>query len=273
MRPLPDPQASRLPRRRPSSRIGAIAVGCVLAGMAATPLSSTAAPAFQASASSPAAAASASSPRPPSLPDTLEQRLLACTGCHGEQGRATPDGYSPRIAGKPAGYLYNQLAHFRDGRRGAPSMTWMVARLPDAYLHEIAAHFAGLHPPYPLPPAPNVPAAVLEHGRRLALEGDSARDLPACASCHGDAMLGVEPAIPGLLGLPRDYLNAQLGAWRTGTRRAHAPDCMATIARRLAADDVWAVSAWLAAQPVPTPAQAVPATARPLPLECGGLAR
>ena len=29
----------------------------------------------------------------------------------------------------------------------------------------------------------------------------------ACASCHGSALTGVEPTVPGLLGLPRDYLN------------------------------------------------------------------
>ncbi len=30
-------------------------------------------------------------------------------------------------------------------------------------------------------------------------------------------MTGMEPAIPGLLGLHADYLSAQLGAWRYGT--------------------------------------------------------
>ena len=64
-------------------------------------------------------------------------------------------------------------------------------------------------------------------------------------------MTGVAPSIPGLLGLPRDYLNAQLGAWRNGQRRAHAPDCMAQVAQRLTPEDIGAVSAWLAAQPVP----------------------
>ena len=49
--------------------------------------------------------------------DTMAQRTLACTACHGEQGRAGPDGYYPRLAGKPAGYLYNQLVNFREGRR------------------------------------------------------------------------------------------------------------------------------------------------------------
>jgi hypothetical protein len=47
------------------------------------------------------------------------------------------------------------------------------------------------------------------------------------------AMTGVAPHIPGLLGLPRDYLNAQLGAWKAGQRRAHAPDCMKAVVARL----------------------------------------
>jgi hypothetical protein len=32
------------------------------------------------------------------------------------RGPRRADGYYPRIAGKPAGYLYNQLLNFRDGR-------------------------------------------------------------------------------------------------------------------------------------------------------------
>jgi cytochrome c553 len=209
----------------------------------------------------------------PGPPDTLDARLLACTGCHGPQGRATPDGYYPRIAGKPAGYLYNQLLNFRDGRRAVPSMTWMVDGLPDAYLREIAAHFADRHPPHPPPPPSAAGPDALERGRRLVVEGDRARELPACVACHGDALLGAQPAVPGLLGLSRDYLNAQFGAWREGTRRAMAPDCMATVARRLEPDEVAAIGAWLAAQPVPADARArerLPAT---LPLECGGLGR
>ena len=49
-------------------------------------------------------------------PDTMEARLLACAACHGEQGQGTDNDYFPRLAGKPAGYLMNQLVAFRDGR-------------------------------------------------------------------------------------------------------------------------------------------------------------
>ncbi|MCB2071660.1 MAG: cytochrome C, partial [Ottowia sp.] len=37
----------------------------------------------------------------PPFRDDMAQRTLACTACHGEQGRAGPDGYYPRLAGKP----------------------------------------------------------------------------------------------------------------------------------------------------------------------------
>ena len=46
-------------------------------------------------------------------------------------------------------------------------------------------------------------------------------------------------SVPGLLGLPRDYLAGQLGAWKSGIRHALAPDCMAEIAERL---NLWIVS-------------------------------
>jgi cytochrome c553 len=204
--------------------------------------------------------------------DTMAQRVLACTGCHGPQGRAAPDGYYPRIAGKPAGYLYNQLLNFRDGRRPYLLMSRLLAPLGDAYLEEIAAHFAALDLPY-APPAATAPSdAQRALAVRLVTEGDASRRLPACAACHGTALTGTAPFVPGLLGLPRDYLNAQLGAWREGKRRAQSPDCMSQVARALKPDEIGAIASWLAAQPVPAGAKPAAAFASAPPLECGGVA-
>lgn len=201
----------------------------------------------------------------PRFEDSMAQRTLACTSCHGREGRAGPDGYYPRIAGKPERYLYNQLLNFREGRRHYGLMAGLLDPLSDDYLLEIARHFAKLDVPYPRPQPSSAPPEVLQRGRELALKGDPDRRVPACASCHGKALTGVLPNVPGLLGLPRDYLNAQLGAWRTGQRRAHAPDCMAEIARGLASDDLSALTAWLAAEPVPANAKAVAAAVPPPP--------
>lgn len=214
-------------------------------------------------------AATSAPAAPQSFRDSMAQRTLACTSCHGKEGRAGPDGYYPRIAGKPAGYLYNQLLNFREGRRHYGLMTGLVDPLSDAYLYEIALHFSRLDLPYPAPPPATAPAELLQRGRQLALQGDAERRVPACAGCHGQALTGVQPNTPGLLGLSRDYLNAQLGAWRTGQRRALAPDCMAEIARRLSPDDLSAVTAWLASEPLPRDARpaaaVVPAAAQPAP--------
>jgi cytochrome c553 len=151
-------------------------------------------------------------------------------------------------------------------------MAYLLEHLSDDYLREMAAHFAALDVPYPLAPAPQGTPEQRAQGQALVQQGDAARKIPACVQCHGAAMTGVSPSIPGLLGLPRDYLNSQLGAWKTGQRKAQAPDCMAEVARQLTPDDVSAVSAWLAAQPVPgngKPANRLPA---PMPVRCGGVA-
>lgn len=217
------------------------------------------------------AGAASGAPEAHRVPDTMARRVQVCAACHGKEGRATREGYFPRIAGKPAGYLYNQLVNFRDGRRSNATMTYLVEHLSDAYLKEIAEHFAALDLPYPPPPSAtrSADAQALARGEALALRGDASRQIPACARCHGAALTGVTPGIPGLLGLPRDYVMAQLGAWKTKQRRAVHPDCMAQIAERLAADDVSAVATWLAAQPVPSLAQPAGAIALPLPLPCG----
>ena len=218
-----------------------------------------------------AIASTAASPAP-LFEDSMTQRTLACTACHGKEGRAGPDGYYPRIAGKPAGYLYNQLLNFRDGRRHYGLMARLLDPLSDAYLLEISQYFASLDIPYPPARPAALPAAVLQRGRMLALNGDEAARIPACVQCHGAALTGVSPNTPGLLGLSRDYLNSQLGAWKAGKRRAHAPDCMAQIARQLGPEDLTAVTSWLAAQPLPPETKPVPALPRPPAIACGSAA-
>ena len=59
--------------------------------------------------------------------------------------------YYPRLAGKPARYLYLQLVAFREGRRTYPQMVYLLRYMPDAYLQEIADYYAKLAPPYPPP--------------------------------------------------------------------------------------------------------------------------
>lgn len=150
----------------------------------------------------------------------MEARILACTPCHGARGQGTDNATFPRLSGKPAGYLYNQLVAFRSGRRRYPPMNYLTEFMPDGYLQAIAGYFAAQRPPLPARAIPIVSKDLLALGQALVTRGDPDRGVPACSGCHGASFTGMEPAIPGLLGLQPSYISAQLGAWRYGTRTA-----------------------------------------------------
>lgn len=201
-------------------------------------------------------------------PDTMEARVAACIGCHGEKGRGVANVYFPRLAGKPAGYLYNQLVAFRDGRRKYAPMNFLLAYLPDPYLQKMAQYFALQNPPPLVQPAVQHPPQMLRDGMRIASQGIPSKKVPPCMACHGQELNGREPGIPGLLGLLPDYIIAQLGAWRYGSRTALEPDCMQFIASSLSPAEMSAVAAWLASRPVTGVRPAQP-SGELLPLACG----
>jgi cytochrome c553 len=219
-----------------------------------------------------AATAQAENPPPRSIPDTIQQRIAACVACHGAHGEGTPEsGFFPRLAGKPAGYLARQLQDFQDGLRKYGPMEYTVRHLSPEYMHEIAEYFSTQEVPYSRSPMPSLSADALKRGEQLVTHGDPSQQIPACSACHGSQLTGVQPDIPGLVGLPYDYISSQLGSWRTRTRGTVAPDCMADIANRLSASDISAVSAWLAGRELPADMHAQPAGSVTPPLHCGVL--
>lgn len=201
--------------------------------------------------------------------DSIEARVQGCVTCHGQSGQGTSNGVYPRIAGKPAGYLYNQLEAFRDGTRKYAPMNYLVAYLPDAYLREIAEYFAKQRPAFAAKEPPNADDKSLDRGRALATVGDSAKVIPACIACHGKGLTGMEPGIPGLVGLRRTYIVAQLTRWRVSERHASEPDCMKRIAGRLSETDIVAVAAWLSQQDAPKDPSPESSNLVRMPLACG----
>jgi cytochrome c553 len=201
--------------------------------------------------------------------DSVEARVQGCVTCHGQSGQGTSNEYFPRIAGKPAAYLYNQLVAFRDGKRVYPPMNYLVAYLPDAYLKDIAEHFAKERPPFQAKQQTTAAASVISRGATLAISGDASRQVPPCITCHGLRLTGMEPGIPGLAGLRSSYIVGQLTRWRTNIRQAAQPDCMKRIADRLSDADVRAVADWLATQDPPADASPAKANLQRMPLSCG----
>ena len=202
-------------------------------------------------------------PLPP--PDTIAERVKPCLACHAAEGRRSKDEYYPRLAGKPQGYLFNQMVNFRDGRRRNRAMSLLMQNLSDDYLKEFAGYFASLEPHFSAAKGQPVDAPVLIN------KGDPARRIPACITCHGKDLLGLAPNIPGLLGLPSDYVAAQMGAWRVDLRRAPAPDCMGEIAKQLTDVEVNSIARWLAAQPLAPGSRPAAGLSEALPVKCGSV--
>lgn len=208
------------------------------------------------------------------LPD-LRERLAACAACHGEFGEGIDSGaeFYPHLAGKPAGYLLSQMQAFRDGRRHYPRMVYLMQYMDDPWLAEIARWYAAqpAHTRRVLAGPSRLDEAQRARAERLVFEGDAARDLPACAACHGAQLAGVEPGIPALVGLPPDYIIAQLGGWMMGARHAEEPDCMAHIARAIDPADIRLLATWLSEQSAGPDARPAPAGSVVLPMPCGSM--
>ncbi|MEP0509268.1 MAG: c-type cytochrome [Aurantimonas coralicida] len=92
---------------------------------------------------------------------------------------------------------------------------------------------------------------LLDLGRRIALEGHPARKVPSCQSCHGTAGREKNSRYPYLSGQPEWYLAEHLQLFkedkRGGTEYAHI---MAEIAKNLTEEQIDAVAAWYAEQPL-----------------------
>lgn len=166
----------------------------------------------------------------------------ACASCHGQRGEGMAS--FPRLAGVGAAYLLAQLEAFATGARKNPVMQPIAQALSPGQRAQVAAYFSSL----PAPPAsPDRTArAPSETGVWLATRGRWEDAVPACAQCHGPGGVGVGEEFPPLAGQPAAYLAGQLRAWQTGTRPPGPLGLMETIARKLTAADIQAVSDYYA---------------------------
>ena len=82
-------------------------------------------------------------------------------------------------------------------------------------------------------------------GGTLYTEGDNARGLPACVSCHGAAGNSTITANPKLAGQPASYIYKQLMDF---TQPARNQPVMTTYAKMLTDDEKKNIAAWLATQ-------------------------
>lgn len=201
----------------------------------------------------------------------FEKRLAACSQCHGDFGYGHVDlPRIPRLAEKPAGYLYKQLMQFKTGERRHREMNYVVRHLSSSYLQEMAEYYAKQRVPELSYKAPALSEEQEARAIKLMNEGDSARSVPSCKQCHGDALTGVKPMIPGIINQSYEYTLHQMQEWRENARPVSSTYCMWVVANRMDEADVEIVSAWLATQALPDNRElvSVEELAEPLPGWC-----
>ena len=95
----------------------------------------------------------------------------------------------------------------------------------------------------PAPPAP--PKIDAAKGATLFTDGDAARGLPACVSCHGAGGNSTISVNPKLAGQHEGYLYKQLVNFTTAQRNQPV---MTTYAKLLTDDEKHNIAAWLSTQ-------------------------
>jgi cytochrome c553 len=139
-----------------------------------------------------------------------------CQECHGADGNGNgQDDRFARLAGQYPAYIVKQLQDFRSGARKHDLMGIMAKSLDEPDLADIAVYYAGRERMHGAPGSGGArPGAA-----RLYAEGDPARGIGACASCHGVQGQGMGGAgFPVIGGQDVKYLQNQLLAWRSGER-------------------------------------------------------
>ncbi|GGY30373.1 cytochrome c [Rhodanobacter panaciterrae] len=175
-----------------------------------------------------------------------------CMACHGVDGGGQLAAGNPRLAGLDAAYLQKQLDDFVNGSRNSPVMQATATALSEDERQALASYYSKLPIPAALAKPASVPPADDSAGNVLATRGRWDKQVPACVQCHGPAGVGVGAHFPPLAGQPAAYIEAQLKAWQQGTRHNDPLQLMQHLSTTLSAQDIHAVAAWFAAQPLAT---------------------
>jgi cytochrome c553 len=156
--------------------------------------------------------------------------------CHGAQGLSASN--APNLAGQYPEVVIKQMHDYKSGRRSSTIMEALARALNDDQIRDIAAYYAYL------PKARTAPTTYDENLPALVRVGDPLRNIAPCISCHG----GVDQKIgtPWIEGMPKEYLVAQLRAFKSGERRNDAQAQMRNMVRGMTEQDIDEVATFYA---------------------------
>jgi len=175
----------------------------------------------------------------PDLAKGQEKATQVCAACHTADGsRGSPA--NPILQGQHPEYLVKQLTEFKAGKRANAIMSGMAGALSEDDMKNVAAFYASKQ----AKPGFSKSKDTVALGEKIYRGGIAAKQVPACAGCHSPTGAGIPAQYPRLAGQHGDYAEAQLVAFRAGTRANSAQ--MTAIAARMSDKEIKAVSDYLA---------------------------
>ena len=185
----------------------------------------------------------------PAKPDAAKGQAIAgqvCAACHANDGNSQLAA-NPKLAGQFYEYLHKQLVNFKSQGGKKPDrdnavMAGMTANLSTADLRDLAAYYAAQK----LKPAVARDKDLAALGQRIYRGGNVATGVAACAGCHGPAGTGIPAQYPRIGGQFPEYIEAQLKAFRAGTRVNDPNGMMRSVAARMSDREIQAVSEYAA---------------------------
>ncbi|MCR6654114.1 MAG: hypothetical protein NVV73_22705 [Cellvibrionaceae bacterium] len=176
-----------------------------------------------------------------------------CRECHGDFGEVEGHNESlkiPRLAGQHPAYLLKQLRDFASGARKHEFMNRVAADLDPQDAADIIAFYVQQGGQ-----GRRVSNTVSNPDiERLYRDGDAARGISSCASCHGmDGKTSIAQAsipaelIPVIGGQDRYYLEEQLLNWKSGARSNSPNAVMNTALKGLTTEELQTLAKYLEA--------------------------
>ena len=192
-------------------------------------------------------AAAAAQDSKPARPDPAKGQKIAsevCAACHAADGNSVISA-NPKLAGQHPEYTAKQLHDFAKpaddkSARVNAIMAGFAAMLSPEDRRNVGAFYATQTPK--LGVAKN--KDTLELGARIYRAGLPEKAVPACMGCHSPNGAGIPAQYPRLGGQHAEYTEAQLKAFRDGTRRNNL--AMSQLAARLSDREMAAVADYIA---------------------------
>lgn len=174
----------------------------------------------------------------PDLARGQELSTTVCAACHTNDGSRGASA-NPILQGQHAEYIVKQLIEFKANKRVNAVMNGMAAPLSEADMRNVAAFYASKAPVTGAAKSKDTVAL----GEKIYRGGIPDKGVPACSACHSPNGAGLPVQYPRLAGQHAEYVEAQMNAFRAGTRTNSAQ--MLGVAAKMNDKEIKAVSDYI----------------------------